>query len=129
MMLYAKEHEGRLPECSKWCDAIYDGYGTTRTLLLCPETGGIPTGPGSAEPKVTDYGFNENLSGVKMCGVREPAMTVLLFEADRGTNVFGGRDRMIPEPRHPGGFNFLFVDGHSENVPKQNLDRLLWMPK
>ena len=129
IMKYVKKHEGKFPECKKWCDELYVPNVSSRLVFLCFGPSGRPTFPASSGPVWTNYGFNEDLSGIEVSQVREPAKTVLLFEADRGQNVFGGRNRIISEPRHPGGFNFLFVDGHSETVPKQNLDRLVWMTK
>ena len=114
MMLYAKEHDGKLPDCSKWCDELSDMYGLSRSLFICREAGAIRPGSRPAEPLVTDYGFNENLSGIKVSQVREAGKTVLLFEAERGQNVHGGPHRMISAPRHPDGFNFVFVDGHAK---------------
>jgi prepilin-type processing-associated H-X9-DG protein len=129
MMLYAKEHDGKLPDCSKWCDELSDMYGLSTSLFICREAGAIRPGSRPAEPLVTDYGFNENLSGIKVSQVREAGKTVLLFEAERGQNVHGGPNRMISAPRHPDGFNFVFVDGHAETVPKGELDRLRWTPQ
>jgi prepilin-type processing-associated H-X9-DG protein len=78
---------------------------------------------------VTDYGFNESLSGIRIFQVRDPARTVLAFEAERGQNVSGGPDRMISTPRHGEGFNIVFVDGHTETVPKGELGKLVWTVK
>jgi prepilin-type processing-associated H-X9-DG protein len=125
MRQYAKDHDGRFPKSSKWCDELCGKYiGAWFVFLELPEFSA-----GDTDLKATDYGFNENLSGIKMTEVRDPARTVLAFEAERGQNVSGGSTRIISTPRHGEGFNIVFVDGHTETVPKGELGKLVWTVK
>ncbi|MBN1460555.1 MAG: hypothetical protein JXA57_13560 [Armatimonadetes bacterium] len=119
------------------------------SLALCAyavEEGGFPTADGwqlAAEqhlriksqlpelltcPAVPDrtlaFAYNAALAGVMYSALDDPARTVLLFESDaRPGTLAGGRGLLPAEPRHFGGDNYGFADGHAEWLRrKQNSD-------
>jgi hypothetical protein len=74
------------------------------------------------------WAMNAKLSGVEKKKVRDPARTVLFFEAAPGTPPGGGSGDFAASPHHSRGYVVSFVDMHAENVPKEKLGDLLWEP-
>jgi prepilin-type processing-associated H-X9-DG protein len=103
ILLFAGHNDGRLPDASKWIEQI-------------PVMDSSMTGAGYQYA----YAMNTNLSGKKLSDIADPAKTVLLFECT--TSVIKGTERDVVQlPRHPGGINFVFLDGHAvtrRDVPK-----------
>jgi hypothetical protein len=114
LLEYIDLNRGQVPGMGRWCDVLLeDGYLTDPAILKCPAAGEARS----------SYGINSGVAGKRPDGSPQ---TVLLFEIDGGWNVSGGRERMIAEPRHPGGFMFLFANGEVKAVPKKELGQLEW---
>jgi prepilin-type processing-associated H-X9-DG protein len=112
LLVYAEEHDGKLPDAANWCDAIQKQV-PERLTFRCATSGG-------------QYRFNRNLSGIALSRVAHAESTVLLFESNGGWNASGAAADLPAKPTHRGGCNVLFVDGHVERVATTRLRQLRW---
>jgi len=117
---------------------IYIKKGNKRELgpFLCP---GAPISEPTVEQRWHFYNINSNSAYTyKMEQARRPSKTFAYSEvAVKKNNVYlqyyskgGGQYSMI-DPRHNGGMNTLFLDGHTEHIPyglfpDQNLNSAVW---
>ncbi len=109
--LYMADNDGVLPVDSNWCDSTFH-YLRTARALVCPE----------AENLVRcGYAYNARLSGVDAHIIPDPRLTVVLFESDQGWNAAGGPELLSDEPRHFGGDNYGFADGHVQWLSRKRL--------
>lgn len=118
-VLYAADHNGRLPDANAWCDLIQTNILGVQQAFLCP------AGNKAAR---CHYTFNAKLSGVETEAIRKPDQTVMLFESQGGWNASGGLEQLLKHPRHLSGIDVGFVDGHTEFVTPTKLDKLVWEP-
>jgi len=122
VMLYADDHNGRLPRAANWCDAIGHRMAhiakPLQEVLTCPS---LPRG------EIGGYAFNSALSGAKWPGT-VPSRTVVGFESSPGWNVHGGSKLLLKEPRHNNRLSFLFEDGHTQLLSGVATKRLVWDP-
>jgi prepilin-type processing-associated H-X9-DG protein len=114
MAIYADANRNRMPDAANWCDALKLAEADEKSFR-CP----------AAALEKCSYGFNQALSGRQW---EEYPDAVVLFETDGGWNVAGDRSRMLPKPRHAGGFGILFGDGRVEVVPEHRVADLQWNP-
>ena len=114
--LYAGDHQNHYPAATNWCDAILSDVRPTNTFRC-------PTDPSGGR---CSYAFNARLSGIED-GKAEPD-TVVIFEADGGWNVSGGRELVLTQPRHGRLIAVGFADGHAELVLESRLSDLRWNP-
>jgi len=91
------------PEGDAWCDTLEE-YGVDRRTYRCP----------SAPGKDSAFAYNSYLSGRSPLEVTDPRRLVAIFESDRRWNAAGGEDFLPAEPRHLGGDNYAFADGHAK---------------
>ena len=73
------------------------------------------------------YAFNKKLSGLYLDKIKNPAETILFFEASKNLSKLSGNraDALLP---HNGYGNFVYADGHARafnSVPDQSY----WVPK
>ena len=108
---YADEHEGRLPAAETWCDDLLP-YIRGEEAFLCP----------AAPDLQCAYAFNAALSGVRAESIPDLVNVVLIFESDGGWNAAGGMELLAEEPRHLGGENYGFVDGHAAWIGRRLAD-------
>jgi len=52
----------------------------------------------------------------------------VIFEANGGWNLAGGKELLLAHPRHGRAFVVGFADGHVEAVPESRLSQLRWNP-
>ena len=103
MLMYTQDHEGRFPEADGWVEALAD-YIADESVLKCPED--------DSEASCS-YGMNAALSGKTLDEIGDPSGIVLFFEtASPGDNPAGGAADIVDPPRHLGGNNYGFIDGH-----------------
>jgi len=76
-----------------------------------------------------DLAMNEHLDGMRAYEVPNPARTVMFFEVPDGSETVGGRDLLADEPHYPDGYLIVFVDSHTEYVPADQIDDLVWDPR
>ena len=118
MMMYCEENNGRFPPADNWPAALNEYINDKKILTspFAPEAGRA-------------WAMNEQLSSRKLREIRQPHRIVLIFEVEPGSPPAGGRDLLPHEPRGPRGYVIGFVDGHTEAVPPERLDELIWIPE
>lgn len=117
MMMYCEENGGRLPPVNNWTAALAPYIGDKKILEspFAPHTGLV-------------WAMNRHLDGRKLNDIRQPATTVLIFEARIGGPPSGGRELLPHRPRGRRGYVIGFLDGHVELVPLGRLHDLIWIP-
>ena len=102
MLMYAQDHDEVLPDAAAWMDELMP-YLKNDQLFHCPSAPHLKYG----------YAMNAALSKRSMAEVAEPWQVAVIFDSDLGTrNAFGGPDAVANPPRHNGGNNYAYVDGH-----------------
>jgi prepilin-type processing-associated H-X9-DG protein len=109
MQMYASDY-ARFPPPKRWGDATvtYINAGVAKRLYHCPQASGI-----------FGYAYNAALGGVVANTLADPARVPAIFEADAGWNAHGGKELLPPFPRHGGGDNIGFADGHAKWYARQ----------
>lgn len=149
---YAKDHEGRLPALSNWCDELVTEAHTHLNHLCCKMSGAVDG--------ESSYAMNKSAAGMKLSDL--PGDVVLLFETNLGRtesgrdksvrergfyqnsewiepegnetvyrnrwNQSGGREILTTEHHNNVGCNILFAGGHRKFVPAADIDQLRWWP-
>ncbi|MDH7569144.1 MAG: hypothetical protein QHJ73_06115 [Armatimonadota bacterium] len=106
--MYALDHK-KLPSALGWVEEL-EPYFKDRALLRCPN---------APEGQVCSYAFNRALSELPPNEIANPAATVLFYETtSMDACPTGGGEDLPPQPRHPGGHTFGFVDGHVQSHPR-----------
>jgi hypothetical protein len=117
---YAASHGGKLPPADTWPEALKEGgYISDAGVLTCP----------GKENAGRTYAMNAKLGGMRIEQVHNQSQTVLFFECSPGAPPSGGPSDLPPEPPHTGGWTIGFCDGHTELVPLNRRDQLIWDPK
>jgi prepilin-type processing-associated H-X9-DG protein len=114
-LMYAADYDERLPLKDSWCDAIYDRVGNEQ-VYVCP----------ALPEERCGYAYNARLHGVELTSVKSPGDTVACYDAIGGWNAAG--DASLADPRHNGGLNVSYVDGHVKWRPGDGLSSDLWDP-
>ena len=79
---------------------------------------------------VSGYGVNGNCRDLNFSAVWDPMRYVVIFESDVGCSGRGGREDLVAEPRHSGGDNWGFGDGHAKWWPRDAAgDAVQWEPE
>lgn len=149
---YAKDHEGRLPALSNWCDELVTEAHTHLNHLCCKMSGAVEG--------ESSYAMNTAVGGIKLSDL--PGGVVLLFETNLGRmeserdaplkerrfyqngwwsdpegndrvyrdrwNQSGGREILTTEHHNNVGCNILFAGGHCKFVLAADIDQLRWRP-
>lgn len=115
LIMYSNDWDERLPPPERWSEAVLP-YLRDRKLLACPSVPKLSCG----------YALNRALGGDVFPKLQRPPEVVLLFESDRGWNAAGGPEALVEEPRHAGGENFAYADGHCRWVKEEDISRLEW---
>ena len=117
MIRYSEENDGRLPQVDNWPVTLppYLGDGVILESPFAPHAGRV-------------WAMNAYLDGRRLRDIKQPARTVLIFEAGPGGPPAGGRELLSNGPRGRKGYVIGFLDGHVEIVPPVNLGGLIWIP-
>ena len=143
MQMFANDHDGRLPGTAhgvSWTNSL-GAYLGTNFLGKCPA---VP----EHRARVT-YGWNDSLAdakgvGIKLASARTPSATMAAAElaTNQSSEHFhfaggrGGASRVTPNQFeaavnvevHNGSANYLFVEGHVENLAWTEVQRRLRQP-
>jgi hypothetical protein len=112
-------HRGRLPSAREWIEQLEEDRAEgprLQTALFCPSTADLPCG----------YAFNAALDGISPDGIEDPARTVVFLESELGWNASGGPEALPDVPRHRGGDNYGFADGHDEWIKRSRFPDGTW---
>jgi hypothetical protein len=105
MQSYLQDHHDVYPAAGSWSDALKP-YVSADTFR-CPHS----------KNKRCGFAFNAALGSRRAADTTAgPARLVLFYESDAGWNAHGGPELLPGEPRHFGGDNVSFVDGHAKWV-------------
>jgi prepilin-type processing-associated H-X9-DG protein len=98
--MYRDDHNGCWPPGDDWC-VLLQPYTNERGVFRCPQ---LPR-------EKWGYGYNARLAGLRERQVAEPIEVSAAFDAKPGMGgLAGGLE--VADPRHNGGVNVLFADGH-----------------
>jgi len=117
MHLYCEDNDDKFPAPDSW-SALLSDYIKNERILASPFD--PDAGP--------SYAMNDQLNGLKRSDIRNPAKTVLLFEAKFGSSPAGGLDLLPEVPGEKKGYVIGFVDGHIEFVQPDEVEQLIWSP-
>ncbi len=138
MWLYTRDHDGRFPSPSKWCDLLPDTIRINQGTFQCP--GIRPRADRYKYPLELDlysrWRFAQRFGGLDadyamnpyVEGVSANEDTVLLFETRPGWNQTGGPEILTMASHGGGGCNVLFKAGNVEFVKTEDLGKLRWKP-
>ena len=115
--IYSSDNNDVYPAGTNWCDALNQYVGAAK-VYQCPS---------DAAQLRSGYAFNAKLSGLAEKDV-DPR-TVMIFESDSGWNASGGKELMIPRPRHGGRYVVGLADGSVQQYTEAQLPQLRWDPK
>jgi len=121
----------RFPPSDTWED-VAKPYWRHESSILCPDMVRVRvvTEKESYEQLVDEikagkwpgsYAYNSALGGRAWQSVQGAEQVVCVFESDRGWNAAGGPELLPKEPRHLGGDNYGFVDGHAKWYSRQSV--------
>ena len=116
LQMYADDNDQRLPLAANWQDAL-EQYCKGSATFTCPEAPGSPSA----------YAYSSTLPGLAYSDLLAPGDTVGIFESDAGPNAVGGPELLPDAPRHYGGDNYGFPDGHAAWIGRAPAD--LEMPR
>jgi prepilin-type processing-associated H-X9-DG protein len=112
LQMYTADNQGFLPSADQWRDQIMD-YVKNEDLFVCMESTGTPI----------TYAYNRQISALKLKKIRQPDKVIAFYESDTAAPTAGGPELLPDIPRHLGGDNYGFADGHVQWLPrKQNPD-------
>ena len=114
MQMYVNENDG-YPTPDEWCDLLIEECNLTPRSFSCP-------GKNSGQ---SNYALNKNIYDF---GTGNDADIVMIFETQPGWNQVGGPEILTTENHNGDGCNVVFLDGHLEFVPAENIDQLKWKP-
>ena len=117
MIMYCEENDGRLPQVDNWPVTLAPYLGDKNILES-------PVAPHSGRA----WAMNAYLDGRRVRDIKQPARTVLIFEAGPGGPPAGGKELLPNRPRGRKGYVIGFLDSHVEIVPPINLGNLIWIP-
>lgn len=117
-MMYATDSNDNFPAANAWCDKLMP-YVQQAPVFQCPA---------DRSGQRSSYGFNSKLAGHNLKDIRDPALTVLVFETGGGWNVSGGPELATSSFRHNNAMVVGFADGHVESVTRARLPSLRWDP-
>jgi hypothetical protein len=100
LALYAEDHDSQLPPWQSWGAAASEQVRDLE-VFVCPAAPGEP-----------GYAYNAALSGAALGSVRQPDRCVMLWDAG-ALGPFPGLSTASQAPRHHGGDDYAFVDGHT----------------
>ena len=100
LRIYAEDQAGAFPPWEVWGAAAFTRT-NDRAAFVCPAAPGEP-----------GYAYNAALSGLGPGAVSNPGKCVMLWDAG-ALGPFPGLSATGQGPRHEGGDNYAFVDGHA----------------
>lgn len=107
--MYAQDYDDELPRSACWMDEIHP-YLKNMQVYRCTK---LP----KEDKRLFGYAFHKQLSGKALIKLISPTETILLY--DSSNTAWNASDALIslPDPpRHSGGNNFGYADGHAHWV-------------
>lgn len=120
ILIYAQAHNDRLPDAGRWAEEILPLWVDPKASAAEKERSSksLFRDPSAPEGQDWTYAFNQNLSGLPLSSLKDPANTVLVFESTTALKNAADAGPSLPRPgRHSGGSHYAFADGHVRWVP------------
>jgi prepilin-type processing-associated H-X9-DG protein len=126
MQMYATDWNETYPLAENWNDALakYARPSASGGSAGADKVWTCPTAK-SSEPT---YALNRLLAGVRVGEVSFAAETVGIYESVPGRNQAGEAELLPNPPRHDGGNNIGFADGHVKWMDESQTGALRWDP-
>ncbi len=109
-LMFAADHDNQLPSADQWTDELVP-YLKNEAIFKCP----------AAPDLECAYALNRAFAGKDHGTIVRPAEEVIFFESNLGKrNATGTLKEVADPPRHQGGNNYAFADGHckwSQELP------------
>ncbi|MBI5708189.1 MAG: hypothetical protein HZC36_14500 [Armatimonadetes bacterium] len=123
LLVYAADHDERLPVASSWAEAAREGISHSDRW----KDGVRPTHCPKLEV-AWSYAYNSALAGKRTSEISDPVRTPLVFSA-RGSEkpTSGGFESFDPE--HAGRGTIASADGAAVLVDRNSAEKLSWNPK
>jgi prepilin-type processing-associated H-X9-DG protein len=115
VLMYCQDFDQRFPMAYNWSDAVYP-YVMNQEVYVCPSMPYMPCG----------YAYNVYLDRLELKKLKRPSNTVVSWDAVGGWNLAG--DATLADPRHDGGLNLAFSDGHVKWLEQSQLSAYTWGP-
>ncbi len=122
VLTYSQDYDERAPLAASWNEALLSpgrGGGRLRAAFMeCPSepVAGLPS-----------YAMNRAVAGTDLQALSSPEKLVAVFESKPGRSMAGGPELLPTEPRHEGGDNIAFADGHAKYL-RRGSDQMGWTP-
>jgi prepilin-type processing-associated H-X9-DG protein len=101
LLMYMQDYDERFPPADRWTPNLQP-YIKNNSVYKCP-----------SDPKPHGYAMNKNLSRGSLADVERPAEITALFESNlHRPSANGTATAVAKPPRHMGGNNYAFIDGH-----------------
>ncbi len=139
MQLYIGENNGRMPDTSHSRDEDGNSLSWTKTLASYLTGDFLSRCPASKSPSAVTYGWNDLLTdvngiGISITQIRKPSTTLVLaevadsypsehfhFSSARTRVTFNQFKASVAVEIHAHGANYLFADGHAENLSSSDI--------
>ena len=115
LQMYAADYNEHFPSSDNWNGTLRPYFKNPR-VLVCP----------SVKSKGPSYGMNDRIAGIATRDVISPGKVVSFFDSAPGINQSGGQELLPVPPRHLGGNNVSFADGHASYIEIGH--KLTWDP-
>jgi prepilin-type processing-associated H-X9-DG protein len=113
--MYACDYDGFPTPADRWNESLDEFVGNADTFTC------------SKSPQSRSaFAFVSVLSTGGFEAVSDPSRQLSIFESDAGWNAAGGKELLPRTPRHLGGDNYGFVDGHARWFTRSDVDQLWW---
>jgi prepilin-type processing-associated H-X9-DG protein len=116
VQMYAQDYDDVYPAAYNWADGLTP-YIKYNGVFICPV---------ARDRRQPSYAYNVSLDRQPTQTIAQAVKAPLAFDSRSGLNMSGGPE--LVEPRHDGGANFAFADGHAKWWRKEDSDQLLWGP-
>ena len=119
--IYEDDYDSHLPPLNSNWNIIFEDYKYILSIkyLDCPNV------KSSKDPS---YAFNKNLAELNENRIIKQRDTIAIFESKPGKNLFGTSELLPKYPRHNGGENYGFLDGHAKWLEREGLDISKFQP-
>lgn len=119
VIMHAQANTNTCPPAATWCDAVQGNLVLTNAFQCLAA---------ADKSHRSHYAFNARLDRLSLDKIKNPAQTVMIFEAEGGWNLSGGSELRPRKPRHGRTIIVGFADGHTEAVDESRLAQLQWEP-
>jgi prepilin-type processing-associated H-X9-DG protein len=121
ILMYSQDYDEALPRKAHWMDDVYP-YIKNREIYHCPQVA-------QRDRLLFGYAFQMQLSGKNLKNISAPSTTVILYDSSNTEwNASDALSSLPDPPRHSGGNNFGYVDGHAKWARLQANSRMNGQP-